>query len=188
MARQHGVTANTMTRFFVDAGAVYMDYTVGGAPGTLLGATRGGSSFKIETEIREMEVDGAQGLVKGGSRIVSVTASITANFLELSDELLLAMNPAATSTPYGAPTHDLMIRDADIAVGDYMTNITIVGNSTYSATNYIIIQIENPLADGNFEISMVDKEESVIPVTFLARFAVADLETEPWKVYNPIIA
>lgn len=187
MARQHGVTASTMTRFIIDAGAVYANYTVG-VGGTLLGATRGGSSFKIETDIREMEVDGARGLVKGGSRIVGVTASITANFLELSDALLLYMNPAATSSDYGPGTHDLMIRDADIATSDYITNIAIIGNSTHSATNYLMIILENALADGNFEVGMVDKEESVIPVTFTARFLPTDLETEPWKVYNPIIA
>lgn len=189
MARQSGVTTNTFSRFIIDAGAVYKNYNVGTGVGTLLGATRGGNSFSIQLEQREMEVDGARGPVKGGKRIVGINVSITANFLEMSDALLLAMNPAATSASYGTPqTHDLITRAADIADADFLDNITIVGNTTASDTNYIIIVLENALADGNFENSMTDKEESVIPVTFMGHFLPTDLVTEPWKIYNPIIS
>lgn len=189
MAKKHGVTANTFTRFIIDAGAVYKNY--GEAGETLLGATRGGNSFKIEVEERLMEVDGAIGPVKGGKRIVNSVATITANFVEVSKALLLLASPAATAADYPstpAKTHDLVTRAADIATTDYLTNIAIVGNSTYSATNYVIVKLSNALADGNLEIGFNDKDESVLAVTFTAHFDPSTLSTEPWSIYCPIIA
>jgi hypothetical protein len=190
MAKKHGVTANTFTRFLIDAGAVYKNY--GEAGEALLGATRGGNSFKIETEQRLMEVDGAIGPVKGGERIVNVVATITANFVEVSKALFLLANPGATAADYPtaptAKTHDLITRAADIASSDYCTNIAIVGNSTYSATGYIVVMLLNPLADGNIELGFNDKDESVLPITFKAHFDPSTLGTEPWKIYNPVIA
>jgi len=189
MSKKHGVTANTFTRFVIDSGAVYKNW--GEAGEALIGATRGGNSFKIETEQRQMEVDGSIGDVKGDKRIIRVTATITANFVELSKALFLLANPGATAADYPATegkTHDLITRARDILTSDYVTNVAIVGNSTYSATGYIIVKLANALADGNLELGFTDREESVIPVTFKAHFDPASLGTEPWSIYNPILS
>jgi hypothetical protein len=189
MARKHGVTASSFTRFIIDAGAVYKNYGESGE--TLLGATRGGNSFKIETEQRAMGVDGAIGEVKGSKRIVNVAATITANFVELSKALFLLANPGATSADYPATlgkTHDLITRANDLATSDYLTNVAIVGNSTYSTTGYIIVKLLNVLSDGNLEIGFNDKDEAVVPITFKAHFDPSTLSTEPWAIYNPILA
>jgi hypothetical protein len=188
MEKKHGVTANTFTRFIIDAGAVYKNW--GESSEVLLGATRGGNSFKIETELRQMEVDGAIGPVKGGKRITNVVATITANFVEVSKALFLLANPAATAADYpatGTKTHDLISRAADLATTDYITNIAIVGMSTYSSTNFVVVKLLNVLADGNIEIGFNDKDESVLPVTFTAHFDPSLLSQEPWQIYNPVI-
>lgn len=184
----HGITTNTYKRFVIDSGAVYKNWGEGGE--LLLGATRGGNVFKIETELRMMEADGARGPVKGGRRITNTLATITANFLELSEALLLLGLPAATAADYPdtpSKTHDLITRTADVADADYVTNIAIVGETTYSATNRFVGVLENVLSDGNLEMSLSDKDESVIAVTFTAHFLPAAMDTEPWKYYNPII-
>jgi len=46
MGSPTGVTTNTVKRFFVDAGAVYLNYGVEGEE-KLLGATKGGNVFTI---------------------------------------------------------------------------------------------------------------------------------------------
>jgi len=185
----HGITSSTTQRLFIDAGAVYKNYGESGE--TLLGATRGGNQFKIETEIRTMEFDGAHGPVKGAERIVGHIATITANFVEITEEVLLLSLPGATAADYPdtpSKTHDLITRAADIASGDYITNIAIVGKNTQSSTNDVICVVENALSDGNLELGFTDKDESVMTVTFKAHFDAADLTTEPWKIYNPCIA
>lgn len=190
MATKHGITTSTYTRFIIDSGAVYKNY--GEAGQALLGATRGGNSFKIETEIRQMDVDGARGPVKGGERITNVLATLTANFVEVSKELLIRALPGASAADYPAApstkTHDLVTRSADIATGDYLTNVAIVGMSTYSSTNWVIVKLKNVISDGNLEISFSDKDESVLAVTFKAHFDPSSMTTEPWEIYNPIIA
>src|SRR5690554_6860688 len=86
MARQHGITTETVKRLFLDAGAVYLNY--GETEERLLGATNDGNTFTIEQDVREIEVDGARGPVKGLRRIVEVRAQIVANLLELTAENL----------------------------------------------------------------------------------------------------
>jgi len=185
----HGITTNTYKRFVIDSGAVYKNW--GEAGEALLGATRGGNVFKIETELRMMEVDGARGPVKGGRRITNVLATITANFIEVSEEMLLRALPAAVAADYpvapATKTHDLITRSTDVADADYLTNIAIVGESTYSSTNNIVVVLENVLSDGNLEVSFADKDESVIAVTFTAHYLPSAIDTEPWKIYNPVI-
>lgn len=187
MPRYHGITSNTYKNFVIDAGAVYKNY--GEVGEALLGATRDGNTFTIEQEIREMPVDGAKGLVKGGRRITRVTARITANFVEFSSTLLQHALPGSSVANYPddiTPTHDQITRALQIALADYLTNIAIVGNVSGS-DQPIICGIKNALADGNLEISESDGEEAGISIQFTAHFDPTDLDTEPWFIRYPKI-
>lgn len=187
MPRIHGVTVETVKRFLVDAGAIYINY--GEASERLIGATRGGNGFVIEQEIRIPEIDGAKGPVKGSRRVISINAKITANILELTAENLLMLLPGAEKTDYPssiAKTHDKILRDAEIAIGDYYTNVAIVGKISGSDNNFIGI-IKNVLHDGNFEIGLEDRNEAGITAQFTAHYDAADLDTEPWEIRFPVI-
>jgi hypothetical protein len=195
MTRRHGVTKETPKRFVIDSGAVYKDYGLAGE--TLLGATRDGNTFTLNQEIRNMPVDGARGKVKGHDRPINVEPVIVANFVEMTaDQFVRAIVGANREAypSYAGKTHTLITRDLDkIRSGldtetgdDYMDNITIVGQ--VSGTNKpIVIGIENVIADGNIEINTVDEDESVLSVTFSARFDASDLDDEPWFVRFPKI-
>ena len=189
MARQHGVTTDTYKNLVIDSGAVYKNY--GEAGEALLGATRGGNTFTVEQEVRNMEVDGAKGPVKGFRRITNVTASITANFVEFSKEVLnLAMvgSDIADYPDTPSKTHDQITRALEIAIGDYLTNIAIVGEVTGNSTYPCVAIIKNVIADGNLEISHAPNDESVVAVTFKAHFDSGDLDDEPWEVRYPTIS
>ena len=192
MARQHGITANTYKRFVIDAGLVYKDY--GEVGQTALGATRGGNTFTLEVEQREMEVDGARGPVKGSKRRVNTIARLAINFVEFKRETFALMLPGVTVADYPstlAKTHDQYTRNTDIADSDYFTNIAIVGNTTASGDatgSYMAIILKNVLGDGNIELAFADKEEAVPAVTFIAHFLPTDLGTEPWEIRSPIIS
>jgi len=90
MTIKSGLNVDTPDRIFVDAGAVYLNY---GLPSErLLGATRGGNEFNLNREIRDIEVDGVRGSVKGLRRRVVCRPQITCNLIELSlDNLLKAI-------------------------------------------------------------------------------------------------
>ncbi|GAG27044.1 unnamed protein product, partial [marine sediment metagenome] len=95
MTRWHGITDDTYERLIIDSGAVYKDFVSQAVPGTLLGATRGGSTFTIEQEIKDMVVDGAKGPVKGGRRITRVNVKLVCNFIQHSADLWLDAIPGS---------------------------------------------------------------------------------------------
>lgn len=90
MTIKSGLNVDTPDRIFVDAGAVYLNY---GLPSErLLGATRGGNEFNLNREIRDIEVDGVRGSVKGLRRRTVCRPQVTCNLIELSlDNLLKAI-------------------------------------------------------------------------------------------------
>lgn len=185
--RQHGITADTYKRFLIDAGAVYTGFTTFASPGTLLGATRGGSQLTIEQEIKDMEVDGARGPVQGGRRITMVKATLTVNFIEHTlDNLkraLVGSDSAVSEVNWNAITRALIIEDAD-----FLADITIVGEVSGDA-DAMAIKLDNAIADGNFEVTFADKEEGVVTMVFTAHFLPANLaagtDTEPWTLLWP---
>ena len=188
MARYHGITADTYKRFIIDAGAVYTGFTNFASLGTLLGATRGGSQLTIEQEIKEMEVDGARGPMKGGRRITMIKATLTVNFIEHTltnlKRALVGADSAAFETNWDAITR----ADFAIADGDFLSDITIIGEVSGDSDG-MGIKLDNAISDGNFELTFADKEEGVVAMTFTAHFDPADLgsddDTEPWTIIWP---
>ena len=184
--RYHGITDTTYKNFVIDSGEVRLNYVDQTDPGTLLGATRGGTTFTIETEYRDMPVDGAKGKVKGGRRITKVDAKMVCNFVEFSSDIIKMALPgsAITNHPTATPTHDEIKRSLAIALGDYHASIALIGQVSGSELP-IICLLKNALADGNFEISAVDNEESVLAMTFSAHFDTDNLDLEPYLVRYP---
>lgn len=153
---------------------------------TLIGATRDGNTFTIETEYRDSRLDGAKGRVKGSEDITSVEAKISAKFVEISTDLIKMALPgsAAADHPTSTPTHDEIRRSLQIALTDYITNVVMVGRVSGSAEP-IIVGIENALSLGGFELAEVDNDEAGITVEFTAHFDPADLDKEPWFIRWP---
>jgi len=183
MSRQHGITAETYERLVIDAGAVYKNYVSAEDPGTLLGATRGGSVFAVETELRDMPVDGAKGPVKGDKRIIKVTASLECNFIESTTEIFKRMIPGSTSTAFGE-THDDITRALALAASDYLTNVVIIGQVSGSE-EAVVLMIENAMADGKMSLSLSDNDEAVNKIKFIGHFDPDDLDAEPWLIRFP---
>ena len=191
MARWHGITNDTYRRLIIDSGAVYMNFVDQDNPGTLLGATRGGSTFTIEQEIKDMVVDGAKGPVKGGRRITKVNVKLVANFISHSVELWNYALPGseysasfATTEDPNSDDHIEFRRHLEIALSDYIDNIVIVGQIT-GTEQAVVCGLKNALADGNFEFAFTDNEETGLSVQFTAHFTPCDLDSEPWILWYP---
>ena len=188
MGSPTGITEKTVKTFLVDAGAVYLNYGIEGSE-RLLGATKGGNNFTIETEYREMEADGARGPMKGGRRIIRTVARCVANLVEITADNIVVMLPGATKAAYpaeGAKTHDSITRIRDIQDEDYIANVALVGKISGADENFIGI-LENVLADGNISANAVDKDEAAVAVQFTAHFDLKTMDKEPWEIRQPII-
>ena len=192
MARKtNALTAETVERFVIDAGAVYIN--LDGEGERILGATRGGNAFIIEQDIKMVEIDGVRGPTKGARRVIESTARITANLLELtSANIMLAIagtdatdfiDPSIAPPPI-EPSHDKIRRTRNISDLDFIDSISIVGKVSGSAEN-IICTVYNALADEGFELTFEDREEGSLEITFTAHFDPDDVETEPWALDFP---
>lgn len=183
MTIQTGITTETTERFIVDAGAVYIGFVDFSDKGTLIGATRGGSTLAIEQDVIELPVDGAHGPVKGCRRIVGVRASLTVNLIEHTLNNLKRALVGSESAAFNL-LWDAVTRSAQVSDSDYLDNITIVGQVSGNSSG-TAIQLKNVIIDSNFELSFTDKEEGVLAVTFSAHFDASDLSAEPWSVFWP---
>jgi len=187
MTRRTGIGETTYKNFILDAGEVYKNYVDPTSLGTRLGATRGGSSFTIEQEIKDMPVDGAHGAVKGGKRIITSSPKLTINFIEIFQEILNRALPGvdiANLPDTADPTHKSFSRSLILEDADYITNVVIVAEMSGSA-NPIICGVKNALANGNLELSFADKEEAGCTVEFAGHFERTALDAEPWILDFP---
>ena len=175
-----GVTSTTTQHLILDAGVVYTNY--GEISEETLGATHGGNTFEVTREIREIEVDGARGKIKGLRRKITENATLTVNLKEITSAAVqLAL---AGSTFNNDGTHDVIKSNLAIAVGDYLDNVALVAEVS-GTTNPIIIIIENALADNDLSVAFNDKDEGVLEIQFSAHYDPDALTTVPYEIRYP---
>ena len=192
MARKtNGLTKETVDRFVIDAGAVYLN--VGEVDERLLGATRGGNEFTIDQDIKLIEIDGVKGATMGARRIVESNATLKVNLLELTSENIMLAIAGADATDYTDPSiepaptgasHDRIRRTRNISDMDFIKSISVVGKISGSAEN-IIVTIYNALSDDSFELAFEDREEGALVITFTAHYDPENVEEEPWSIDFP---
>jgi hypothetical protein len=198
MARKTGLNPKTLSNIILDAGVVYVNYgsTDPQHPQFKLGATRGGSSFKLTSTTHDMGIDGITGIARGARRFLGVTAEMTCNMVEISKELLQMAVPGAA---YGAPipavdesgvaitgeNHYLIQRKlvATIPEIEYY-NISLVAEVSNTKAP-VVITLKNTISDGGLEMSFQDGDESVIALTLTGTVDPNDPDEEPWSILYP---
>lgn len=189
MALFSGITTNTPKHLLLDAGAFYKNYQVGtdtpsSASAKLIGATSGGGSFSAVPTIREIELDGKRGAVKGLNTIDDWVVNITANVKELTPDLIKMALATGNSTTTGSNVK--ITAGSELADSNYIDNITWVGRISGSQ-NPVVIVLKNALCTNGLSLTVADKAEGVIPLTFAGHYTVADMQTPPFEIYFPSI-
>lgn len=181
MPRQHGITTNTPNRLVLDSGAMYINFDEGGQ--ALIGATRGGGVFTIEQDIREIELDGAMGPIKGLRRIIRSVPMLTFTLMEFTLARLKDTLPASASTAAGS--FDVITRiTATIADSFYLTNVALVGEVA-GQTNPVVCKVKNALLTQATALTTTDKDEGSLPVEAVGHYLTSALDTEPWEIKWP---
>lgn len=187
----HGITPETFKHLILDAGAVYKNY--GEPDEKLIGATSGGNTFTVEREIREIEMDGARGKVKGARRIITENASLSINLLEMSVEnFKMALTAADVSDVVDPDDGVTKIADkiqprGKILDSDYIKNVALA--ATVSGTDQpVVIILYNVLSDGEFSLQMQDKDEGKPEITLSAHYDPAQLDVVPYQIRYPVVA
>ncbi len=191
MTTYSGYTSATAKSLLLDAGAFFKNFGVGVdtfasavTAGKLLGATAGGGTFSAVPTIRKIEVDGVKGAAKGLESIDEWVVTITSNIKEIKKETLQTALASGTIDTSTDANYDIITANNYIALTDYIDNITWIGK--LSGTNDpVVIQIYNALATGGIALTVADKAEAALPVTFTGHYDDAALDTPPFKIYYP---
>lgn len=191
-----GYTKKTADNLLLDAGAFFRDFRFveGGtdndtfdsavAAGKLIGATKGGGEFSAVAAIRQIEVDGVKGKAKGLEVIDSWDVYLKATVLETTSESIKAALGAATVDTESDEDYDVITGNAAIGLEDYIDNVTWVGTLSGS-DKPVIIQVFNGLNTEGLKLTMQDKNEGTIPMTFYGHYTDDDLDSPPFKVFYP---
>ena len=186
--KSSGITENTPKTIMLGAGTIHKGLTFSTSAWnfeeSLICATSGGSKLSIVPEFYDIPVDGALVKVKGLTVKVGETATLEINPIELTPEILkmaVIGNEAAAADATG---YNEITSRAQIATGDYITNLGYVGKTIEGKP--IIIIFDNALCTSGLELEGKNKEAAVPKFTFEC---FADLSPEadtlPWHIYYP---
>ena len=187
-AGNNGITADTIKNIQFGAGTIhkglkYVAETGWNFAESCVGATKGGSSVKIEPEFYTVEPDGSSVAVKNFKRKIGEKAEMEVNLLELNADMLKASVIGADGVSEVEGMNLIASKDA-IAEGDYWENIAFVGE-TLDNKNIIVI-LPNALCTSGLNIEGKSGEESVGKFTFECHGdANESLTTLPYKIYYP---
>ena len=147
-----------------------------------IGLTRGGSSFVVEREIRQVEADGDRGPVKGRQVIDTEIAKLTVNALELFTAAeMTKYYPGMSVTPDNGttPTTNVMTSALEIAAGDY-NDVKWEGKTKDGKK--VTILVKDAINIDNLEWTLEDKNEAVASLGFTASYDETDRNLAPWNV------
>jgi hypothetical protein len=145
---------------------------------TAIALTRGGGSFSIEREYREIEADGDFGPIKGRIRKTRSVAKLTLNALEILPANINKFYPALTAT--STTTTTTFTGAIDIIDANYNETVSWTGKT--KAGKAVVITLDNALCLENVQWDLVDKEEVVPEITYTATYLDSARTVEPWKI------
>ena len=130
----------------------------------LLGATRGGGTFTITREIREVEADGARARFVGSEIVDSADAFLSTTLIEITPQHIKDVIGNADIDSTNANHVVVTIRTA-IEDEDYLSNVIWVGDTS---EGYVAIELQNALNTADFTLTFADKNEGTVNVEYHA--------------------
>jgi len=146
----------------------------------LLGATRGGGTFTITREIRQVDADGTRYRFVGGEIVDSVDAYLSTTLIEITPAHLKAVlgNVDIEDSQSGLK-HVLKLRTA-FEDEDYLTNVVWVGDTS---KGFVCIDLKNALNTADFTFTYADKNEGTVNVEYHAHQGdVSDYDEVPVQI------
>lgn len=185
MGRKHGIVTDTYDKLILDSGAIYTNFVSFASPGTLLGATRGGATFKRDPQYALTPYEGIPGSVKGEKHLIGVDVELDVTIVAFDkDNLALAIPNSDVSSL--DDDHWEITEETWYSTGVHiLSNIAIVAQISGSA-NPIAIILDNPIAEKELSFSFKDRGEASSKWTFKAYYDEGvGFDNPPWRIYWP---
>jgi hypothetical protein len=181
------ITVPTPKNILLGEGVVYFNYDNATTPpagsNVLVGATRGGSVFTREQEIKSLEYDGKVSETKGMRRKISSNSRLVVNALEVVDAENITKFYAGLQVDSTNVDYDVITAKKQIDDTDYIDNVAFVGET--QTGEEVVIIVYNALGDGNLELALEAQDEVVAEVQFTGHSDVTDVAKEPWEIRYP---
>jgi len=144
------------------------------------GATRGGSAFAEELDIRDVEVDGVQGPTVGLQAMNTRMATITVRPLEHSIANYKAALSATDITDVGNGLTRYQPRIC-MNPGDYLANVLVTARK--GAGSWVLFLLENARATDGLNLDLPNNDEAVPEISFQSHYDFNSPTTVPYAVY-----
>jgi len=177
-----GLSTETPNRLVIDAGKITAGFTDPDNPGIDVGATRGGSRFNLEREIREIPVDGVMGPTMGLRRRSRVLATIETNAMEVFPNNIERF-VAGADVDDGDPDFTV-ITGGPVEDGDYVVNLALIGTIHGNDLPFVGMVL-NALPESPLTIPLAPQDEAVIAAKWTGHFDPANPYVEPWELWIP---
>lgn len=152
--------------------------------GSLIGATSGGNKLKIENEIMDLDVDGANVKAKGLAVKTGETATLETNIIELTPDVMKMVLLGEINATTGITGYSEIVSKTKIEANDYVTNLGYIGKTIEGTP--IIVMFDNALCTSGLELDGKKKDAGVVKATFECYADLTgDLEKLPYHIYYP---
>lgn len=163
-------TQQQLENIQIDYGIVYVNY--GETDEALLGPTRGGGTFSVTKNIREIEFDGRRGKTKGMQVVDEINAMLSVTHLNSSMETLKLAMPYATFEGDGTTIpYTITCKSANVGVipsTAYLKNITMFAKTVKG--EYKKITLYNAMSENDFSFAAAPKAEGTIAMEVYAHW------------------
>lgn len=156
---------------------------------TPLGATRGGATFDLQKEERQIEVNGARVPLMGMDRVDSMTPMLSVTLLEMADPETLRKTIGQALITDTASGYNEIVPKIDVEIDDYLPNVALLTRTSRRDDDRpVIIVIRNAKIVENAPFEFEDPGEMAAEVSFRGATPVTDAFTVPCSIYVPILA
>ena len=162
------LTQEQIENIQIDYGLVYVNYGVAGE--RRLAPTRGGGTFSVTKNIREIEYDGRRGKTKGMQVVDEINAMLNVPLLNTSMENLALAMPFATYLG-----GKLTVERGSVGVvpdSAYLDNVTLFAKVV--GGGYKKIALYNAMVENDFSLAAAPKAEGVITLEISAHWDAKD--------------
>lgn len=147
-----------------------------------LGATRGGGSFEVTPEVRNIEADGKRYEFIGSTIFDSWTVRMTGTLLEITPENWQRVIAAADITGDAKAAKRTIKVRTDLQEKDYLKSLVWIGDTS---EGFVLIAMKNALNTTGATLTFTDKNEGTLPFEFHAhQDSVEDMEYAPCEIIH----
>lgn len=191
-----GIREETFRNLQLDAGAFFVDLDISAASDkeslkalllqalesgeNILGATRGGGSFRCTPKTRSVEADGMRDPYVGSTRNDGWTVTMSGTLLEVTPDNFKRVLMSAEKQEEENGVVTLVLRTV-IEDSDYIPKLLWVGDTS---EGFVAIEIKNALNVSGATFTFRDRNENTLPFAFQSHADdMNDMDYAPCKIY-----